>query len=416
MVKIRPFKAVRPERELAEKVAALPYDVLNREEAKEAAKDNPYSFLHVDKAEIDFDDSVSDTDELVYETASLNLQWMVGEGVLRQDELPSLYIYELEMNGRTQTGLAACTSVEEYEKNIIKKHEVTREKKEIDRIRHMESLNAHTGPIMMAYKQEEQIDKELNEWKSSHDPVYSFQSEDGVVHRLWVIDKVESVNRLVTLFENVENLYIADGHHRSEAAAKVAQQRRKQQPDYNGEEEYNSFLAVVFPSNELEILDYNRIVTSLNGYTTDKFLQLLGDSFDIEKVEKASAKPDKKHQVGMYLDGAWYRLHFKGELSRNDDDIINTLDVSILQNYVLSPLLEIKDIRSDERIDFVGGIRGTEALEKHVDSGNFQVAFALHPTSIEELMTVADQNLIMPPKSTWFEPKLRSGLLIHPLE
>lgn len=412
MAVIRQFKAIRPTPEMAEKVAALPYDVVNSEEAAEMVIGNPYSFLHVDKAEIDLPAGTDIYSPEVYEKAKSNLEKMITDGVLVQDEKPMLYVYELTMDGRSQTGLVACTSIDEYMQGIIKKHELTREDKEQDRIRHVDICNANTGPIFLAYRTVDEISEIVDNVKKNA-PVYDFTAEDGIIHRAWIIDDEETINRLVKLFKDVPNLYIADGHHRNASAAKVGLKRRNENPNYTGDEEFNYYLAVIFPSDQLKILDYNRVVKDLNGLSEEEFIKKLSEKFDIVETE-GRAKPDKAYDFGMYMDGKWYMLTAKDEI--RSKDAVKGLDVSILQDNVLIPILGIGDIRTDKRIDFVGGIRGLGELEKRVDSGEMKVAFAMYPTSIEQLMTIADENKIMPPKSTWFEPKLRSGLFIHSLD
>lgn len=412
MAVIRQFKAIRPTPEMAEKVAALPYDVVNSEEAAEMVIGNPYSFLHVDKAEIDLPAGTDIYSPEVYEKAKSNLEKMITDGVLVQDEKPMLYVYELTMDGRSQTGIVACTSIDEYMQGIIKKHELTREDKEQDRIRHVDICNANTGPIFLAYRTVDEISEIVDNVKKNA-PVYDFTAEDGIIHRAWIIDDEETINRLVKLFKDVPNLYIADGHHRNASAAKVGLKRRNENPNYTGDEEFNYYLAVIFPSDQLKILDYNRVVKDLNGLSEEEFIKKLSEKFDIVETE-GRAKPDKAYDFGMYMNGKWYMLTAKDEIKSKD--AVKGLDVSILQDNVLIPILGIGDIRTDKRIDFVGGIRGLGELEKRVDSGEMKVAFAMYPTSIEQLMTIADENKIMPPKSTWFEPKLRSGLFIHSLD
>lgn len=412
MAVIRQFKAIRPTAEMAEKVAALPYDVVNSEEARAMTADKPYSFLHVDKAEIDLPEGIDIYSPEVYAKAKENLYGMIDKGILVQDEKPMLYIYELTMDGRSQTGLVACTSIDEYMQGIIKKHELTREDKEQDRICHVDICNANTGPIFLAYRTVDAI-SEIIERIKKNAPVYDFTAEDGIKHRAWIIDSDEDINKLVELFKDVPNLYIADGHHRNASAAKVGLKRRAEKPDYTGDEEFNYYLAVIFPSDQLKILDYNRVVKDLNGMTEDEFIKKLSENFDIKEVS-GRAKPEKQYDFGMYLNKKWYMLTAKENI--RSKDAVKGLDVSILQDNVLIPILGIGDIRTDKRIDFVGGIRGLGELEKRVDSGEMKVAFAMYPTSIDQLMAIADENKIMPPKSTWFEPKLRSGLFIHSLD
>ena len=412
MAVIRKFKAIRPTSEMAEAVAALPYDVVNSEEAREMTKDKPYSFLHVDKAEIDLPVDTDIYSPQVYAKAKENLDKLVSDGILVQDNKPMLYVYELTMDGISQTGLVACTSIDEYLNGIIKKHELTREDKEQDRIRHVDICNANTGPIFLAYRTVDEISAIIENVKKNA-PVYDFTAEDGIKHRAWVIDNDETANKLIELFKAVPNLYIADGHHRNASAAKVGLKRRAEHPDYTGDEEFNYYLAVIFPSDQLKIMDYNRVVKDLNGMTSEEFMNKLAEKFDIHEAE-GKAKPEKQYDFGMYLDKKWYMLTAKENLRVND--AVAGLDVSILQDNVLIPILGIGDIRTDKRIDFVGGIRGLGELERRVDSGEMKVAFAMYPTSIDQLMTIADENKIMPPKSTWFEPKLRSGLFIQSLD
>lgn len=412
MAVIKKFKAIRPTSEMAEAVAALPYDVVNSEEAREMTQGKPYSFLHVDKAEIDLPKGVDLYSPEVYAKAKENFDKLISDGVLVQDNKPMLYVYELTMDGRSQTGLVACTSIDEYMQGVIKKHELTREDKEQDRIRHVDICNANTGPIFLAYRTVDEISKLIDEIKKNI-PVYDFVAEDGIKHRAWVIDNDSNANKLIEMFKAVPNLYIADGHHRNASAAKVGLKRRAENPNYTGEEEFNYYLAVIFPSDQLKILDYNRVVKDLNGMNDEEFIKLLSEKFEIKEIE-GKAKPDKQYDFGMYLSKKWYMLTAKNEI--RTDDAVAGLDVSILQDNVLIPILGIGDIRTDKRIDFVGGIRGLGELEKRVDSGEMKVAFAMYPTSIEQLMTIADEDKIMPPKSTWFEPKLRSGLFIHSLD
>lgn len=412
MAVIRQFRAIRPTPEMAEKVAALPYDVVNSEEAREMTKNNPYSFLHVDKAEIDLSRETDIYSPEVYNKAKENLQGMIKDGMLVQDDKPMLYVYELTMDGRSQTGIVACASIDEYINGTIKKHELTREDKEQDRIRHVDICNANTGPIFLAYRTEEEISKIVDKTKESA-PVYDFTAEDGIKHRVWIINKTEDINNIVELFKKVPSLYIADGHHRNASAAKVGLKRRAENPGYTGEEEFNYYLAVLFPSDQLKIMDYNRVVKDLNGMSEEEFKKRLSEKFDISEI-KGKAKPEKQYDFGMYLNKKWYMLTAKSGI--RSQDVVKGLDVSILQDNILIPILGIGDIRTDKRIDFVGGIRGLEELEKRVDSGEMKVAFAMYPTSIDQLMSIADENKIMPPKSTWFEPKLRSGLFIHSLE
>lgn len=413
MAVVRPFQAVRPTSELAAQVAALPYDVMSSEEAREMVKDNPYSFLHVDKAEIDLDPAVDLYDPQVYEKARANLEQMKTNGVLVMEDHPRLYIYRLIMQGRSQTGVVGCTSIDDYLQNIIKKHEHTRADKEKDRINHVNICNANTGPIFLTYRAREDINRLVDKWTAT-EPIYNFIAEDGVSHIVWVIDNTVDVKQLSQYFNDVECLYIADGHHRCASAVKVGQMRREQNPQFTGDEEFNYFLSVIFPDHDLCIMDYNRVVQDLNGYDKTDFLKNVGEKFVINPVSGAGPyHPTQKHQFGMYIDESWYELTAKeGTFDANQP--VDRLDVSILQNNLLKTLLGINDPRTDKRIDFIGGIRGLEELEKRVKAG-MRVAFSMYPTTIEDLMDIADAGEVMPPKSTWFEPKLRSGLFIHEL-
>ncbi|KFN01831.1 DUF1015 domain-containing protein [Bacillus clarus] len=415
MAKIRPFRAIRPVEEKAAQVAALPYDVLNSEEAREVVKGNSYSFLHVDKAEIDLDPAVSPYDNSVYEKASENLQRFINEEVFMQDEEPSLYIYQLTMQGRTQSGLVVCTSINEYADDTIKKHERTRHEKEQDRIRHVDVCDANTGPIFLTYRSKEEVTQLIISWQEEHAPIYTFTAEDGIEHVAWKITDYDVITKLVESFEKIPNLYIADGHHRSASAAKVGMMRREQYPNYTGEEEFNFFLSVLFPHDELSIWDYNRVVKDLNGLSEERFLKQVEQYFYVEEASISPYKPNEPKTFGMYVNEKWYKLTVKEE-TFDANDLVKRLDVSILQDHLLSQVLEIHDPRSDARIDFVGGIRGLEELESLVNHADYKVAFALYPTSMEDLLAIADAGEVMPPKSTWFEPKLRSGLFIHSLK
>ncbi|MGE6363876.1 DUF1015 domain-containing protein [Bacillus paramycoides] len=415
MAKIRPFRAIRPVEEKAVQVAALPYDVLNSEEAREVVKGNPYSFLHIDKAEIDLNPEISPYDSSVYEKASENLQRFIREEVFIQDEEPALYIYQLTMQGRTQSGLVVCTSIDEYEDDTIKKHERTRHEKEQDRIRHVDVCDANTGPIFLTYRTKEEVTQFIASWKEEHAPIYKFTAEDGVEHVAWKIVDEDAIAKLIAAFEEIPNLYIADGHHRSASAAKVGLMRREQYQNYTGEEEFNFFLSVLFPHDELAIWDYNRVVKDLNGLSVEQFLKQIAQYFYVEEATVSPYKPNESKSFGMYVNEKWYKLTVKEE-TFDANDLVRRLDVSILQDHLLSQVLEIHDPRSDSRIDFVGGIRGLEELERLVNSGDYTVAFALYPTSMEDLLAIADAGEVMPPKSTWFEPKLRSGLFIHSLK
>lgn len=410
MAEIRPFVCVRPAEELASRVAALPYDVYNRQEAKEEVQREPLSFLKIDRAETNFDDNVDTYAPEVYQKAKELLQKDKQEGVYITDEDRSYYIYQLVMDGRPQTGLVACSSVDDYMNHVIKKHENTREDKEIDRITHVDTCSAQTGPIFLAYRSDKGIHDIVASYVENETPIYDFTAVDGIAHRVWKIAKKEDVDAIYQAFQNIQQIYIADGHHRAASAVKVGLKRRQENPGYTGEEEFNYFLSVLFPHDELRILDYNRTVKDLNGRSLTQFLEEIGKNFIVEKAE-GQVRPEKKGTFGMYTEGQWYHLTAKPELFEGKD-AVGSLDVSVLQDYLLGPVLGIGDPRTDQRIDFIGGIRGLSELEKRADS-DMKISFSMYPTSITELFDVADQELLMPPKSTWFEPKLRSGLFIH---
>lgn len=410
MAEIRPFVCVRPAEELASRVAALPYDVYNRQEAKEEVQREPLSFLKIDRAETNFDDSVDTYAPEVYQKAKELLQKDKQEGVYITDEDRSYYIYQLVMDGRPQTGLVACSSVDDYMNHVIKKHENTREDKEIDRITHVDTCSAQTGPIFLAYRSDKGIHDIVASYVENETPIYDFTAVDGIAHRVWKIAKKEDVDAIYKAFQNIQQIYIADGHHRAASAVKVGLKRRQENPGYTGEEEFNYFLSVLFPHDELRILDYNRTVKDLNGRSLTQSLEEISKNFIVEKAE-GQVRPEKKGTFGMYTEGQWYHLTAKPELFEGKD-AVGSLDVSVLQDYLLGPVLGIGDPRTDQRIDFIGGIRGLSELEKRADS-DMKISFSMYPTSITELFDVADQELLMPPKSTWFEPKLRSGLFIH---
>ena len=410
MAEIRPFVCVRPAEELASRVAALPYDVYNRQEAKEEVQREPLSFLKIDRAETNFDDSVDTYAPEVYEKAKELLQKDKQEGVYITDEDRSYYIYQLVMEGRPQTGLVACSSVDDYMNHVIKKHENTRQDKEIDRITHVDTCSAQTGPIFLAYRSDKSIHDIVAAYVENETPIYDFTAVDGIAHRVWKIAKKEDVDAIYKAFQKIDQIYIADGHHRAASAVKVGLKRRKENPGYTGEEEFNYFLSVLFPHDELRILDYNRTVKDLNGRSLEEFLEEIGKNFIVEKAV-GRVRPEKKGTFGMYTEGQWYHLTARPELFEGKD-AVGSLDVSVLQDYLLGPVLGIGDPRTDQRIDFIGGIRGLSELEKRADS-DMKISFSMYPTSITELFDVADQELLMPPKSTWFEPKLRSGLFIH---
>lgn len=409
MAVIRPFQCVRPRKDVADRVAALPYDVYNRQEAKKEVEREPLSFLKIDRAETNFDDSVDTYAPEVYQKAKEILNEEIARGIYEKDDSEAYYIYELTMNGRAQTGLVACASVDDYVNNVIKKHENTREDKEIDRITHVDTCSAQTGPIFLAYRAQDAINKRV-EANKEKEPVYDFTAVDGVKHRVWKMSDPEDVEAIRTAFENLNQIYIADGHHRAASAVKVGLKRRKENPAHTGKEEYNFFLSVLFPHDQLMIMDYNRSVTDLNGLTVPEFLEKIKENFEVEKVS-GQVRPQEKGTFGMYLEDGWYVLKAKENLYEGKD-AVGRLDVAVLQDYLLNPVLGIQDPRTDERIEFIGGIRGLSELEKKVKEG-MKVSFSMYPTSITELFDVADQNLLMPPKSTWFEPKLRSGLFIH---
>ena len=413
MSNIRPFKGFRPTPDKAHLVAALPYDVMNSTEARDKVFGNPYSFLHVDKAEVDLDPSVNIYDDAVYQKAAENLNKMISDGIYIQDEKKVFYLYSLTMNGREQTGLVCCCHIDEYLNGTIKKHEFTLKAKEIDRMKHVDICDANTGPIFLMYREKEEISALINNYKSENAPVYDFTSDDGITHKVWVINKEETVNTIQSLFVAVPALYIADGHHRNASAVNVGLKRREEAEKFNPEAEYNFYLSVLFPDSELKIFDYNRLVKDLGNLTEDKFFSLVQKNFTISLANQ-SPRPTMPHTFGMYIGGKWYRLTAKSEII-DDSDPIMCLDVSILQKWLLEPILNIGDPRTDSRIDFVGGIRGLSELERRVDSGEMKVAFALYPTLINQVMDIADNNMVMPPKSTWFEPKLRSGIFIHKL-
>jgi uncharacterized protein (DUF1015 family) len=404
MASIQPFRALRPQPEIAGQLASRPYDVLNSEEARAEAAGNPISFLHVTKSEIDLPAEIDTHSQQVYEQAKENLQRFINEGVLMQENKPCYYIYQLIMNGRSQTGLVGVSSVQDYQQNIIKKHEFTRPEKEKDRIDHMLTIEAQTGNVFIAYRDVMEINAIINGWKNTNKPVYDFTATDGIQHTIWIVDRDLVVNSITRLFETqVPFTYIADGHHRAASAAKVS----KELP---GSSSAAYFLTTVFPSSQLAILDYNRVVKDLDGLKPEKFLAMLQDDFYIT-LSPEPVKPAQLHEFGMYLQGQWYILVARPGTYTNDP--IGVLDVTILSNNILEKLLGVKDQRTDKRIDFIGGIRGLGELEKRVKSGEMKVAFSLYPVTIDQLFDIADSGNVMPPKSTWFEPKLRDGLLTH---
>lgn len=413
MATIRPFKAYRPEPSLASKCAALPYDVFNSKEAREIANSQPLSFLSIDRPETMFEEGHDMYADDVYKKAHDELWSRIEDGTYVQDSVPCFYVYEQTMNGRTQTGLVCCTAIDDYVNNVIKKHENTLEKKELDRIRHVDACNAQTGPIFLGYRNNPCIDKIIEKIKYTQTPVYEFTSDDEVINRVWVCADEGDIKKISDTFKTIDSIYIADGHHRCASAVKVGLKRRMEDPKATGVKEYDFFLSVLFPENELKIMDYNRVVKDLNGLSEDEFMDRLREKYDVEEVGKKAVKPKERYQVSMYMDDTWYCLVAKESVRKND--VVEGLDVAILQNEILDPVLGIKDPKNDSRIDFVGGIRGLEELEVRCHE-DMKVAFAMYPTSIGELFAVADAKRLMPPKSTWFEPKLLSGLFIHAFE
>jgi uncharacterized protein (DUF1015 family) len=412
MARIEPFRAFRPRPEFAERVASPPYDVLSSEEAREMAADNPLSFLHVVKPEIDLPPETDLYAPEVYAKGAENLARLIEDDVLIRDPTPAVYLYRQRMGDHVQTGLVAGASVDEYERDLIKKHEHTRPAKEDDRTRHIDALDANTGPVFLTYAARPEIDDLVTRLTDAA-PTYDFVAPDGIQHVLWVIDDMGDRDALVRAFQAVPVLYVADGHHRSAAAVRIRAARREANPNHTGEEPYNYFIAVLFPDDQMKILDYNRVYSDLNGRSVDKFLGAVSASFDV--AQTGSGRPHRPTTFGMYLAGKWYLLTARRG-TFPEDDPVRGLDVAILQDNLLAPVLGIGDPRSDQRIDFVGGIRGLGELERLVDSGRWSVAFALHPTSISQLFAVADAGRVMPPKSTWFEPKLRSGLIVRPFK
>ena len=413
MAIIRPFKAYRPIKEHVKDIAALPYDVMSSKEARGMVKNNKYSFLHVDRAEVNLDESVGEYDKVVYDTAKKVLENMIEEGLYIQEKAPAIYIYQQIMDGRGQKGIVCCTSVDDYINNSIKKHERTRLLKEIDRVNHVDICNANTGPIFLTYRNNNEISSIVEEW-TKKEPVYDFISEDGNGHRVWIIDDNIVIEKLVKLFKSIKYLYIADGHHRSASAVKVALKRRKQLGKYTGNEEFNYFLSIIYPDTELKVFDYNRTVKDLNGLSEEEFFSKVEESFYLSKSESNKpVSPKNKHEFGMYMNKQWFILRAK-DGSFDESNPIDSLDVSILQNNLLNPILGISDPTKSERIEFIGGIRGLKELENRADT-DMKVSFSMYATTIDDIMNVADSGKTMPPKSTWFEPKPRSGIFIHKL-
>ncbi len=414
MAILKAFKGIRPTEEMVKRVACRPYDVLDEKEARIEANGDPYSFYHVIKPEIDFPDGHNVYAPEIYQTGRSNFEKMVADGVFKQDATDCLYIYSQTMNGRTQYGIVGCAAVDDYMNNIIKKHELTRPDKEEDRKNHVRIGNMNAEPVFFAYPNVPALDTIVNEVVKSA-PAYDLVTDDGIGHTFWVISDAGTVKQIIDLFAKIPATYVADGHHRTAAAALVGKERRDLNPNHTGQEEYNFFLAVHFPDNQLHIMDYNRVIRDLNNMTKDELLSKLGESFTIEEKGANEYRPSRLHEFSMYIDGSWYALTAKTG-TYNDNDPIGVLDVTILSERVLAPLFNITDLRKDKRIDFVGGLRGLGELKRRVDNGDMKVAFALYPVTMKQLIDIADTGQIMPPKTTWFEPKLRSGLVIHSLD
>jgi uncharacterized protein (DUF1015 family) len=415
MAVLKPFKGLRPPIELASKVASRPYDVLNSEEARIEAKGNPCTLLHIIKPEIDFPSGTDEHTEPVYQKAVENLHLWRENGWLVKDDKERLYIYAQTMEGRTQYGIVGCASVDDYLNGVIRKHELTRSDKEEDRMKHVRITNANMEPVFFAYRAVKELDDIVAAIVTSQSPVYDFIAEDGFGHHFWLVDEPQTIDKIVELFAAIPATYVADGHHRTAAAALVGKEKREKNPNHTGEEEYNFFLAVHFPDNQLKIIDYNRTVKDLYGLTAAELIEKLGEDFEIQSSDSEIIKPDQLHTFSMYFEGKWYKLVTRPG-RYNDNDPIGVLDVTILSNLILDKILGIKDLRTDKRVDFIGGIRGLGELKARVDSGDMKVAFALYPVSMKQLIDIADSGNIMPPKTTWFEPKLRSGLVVHELE
>lgn len=413
-MKIKAFRGLRPVTDKVKQIASRPYDVLDSDEAREEAKDNPLSFLNVVKPEITLPIETDPYSQAVYQAGKAGFQKLVDEGIFTQDEKDCLYLYELTMNGHSQTGIVACAAVQDYMDDKIKKHELTRPDKENDRKNHVLVSMLNAEPVLFAYKALPSLGDIVLNIKTA-DPDYDFTADDGVTHKFWVVDDERIINQMVNEFDKMSETYVADGHHRTAAAALAGYDLKNENPGHSGEEEYNYFLAVHFPDDQLRIIDYNRVVKDLNGYEIDPFIEELQEAFHVEKVGKQAYKPKALHEIGMYLAGEWYVLLAKPG-TYDDGDPIGSLDVTILSEQILKPVLDIHDLRTDKRIDFVGGIRGLKELERRVDSGEMAIAFAMYPVSMQQLMAIADSGNIMPPKTTWFEPKLRSGLIVHNLE
>jgi len=414
MVKVKPFKGIRPPKDLVEKVASRPYDVLNSEEARVEAEGNPMSLYHIIKPEIDFECGTDEHEEKVYLKAVENFAKFRENGWLQKDKTEHYYVYAQTMNGHTQYGIVLCAYIDDYLTGKIKKHELTRKDKEEDRMKHIRMTNANMEPVFLAHLFQPELDKIVSE-VIKNKPEYDFKAKDGIIHSFWIIDDKDKMKKITEIFDNIPSLYIADGHHRTAAAVAVGNEKKQSNPSHTGNEEYNYFMAVCFPENQLRIMDYNRVVKDLNHLTDEEFLKKISEYFLVEKKGKEIYQPNKLHNFSLYLGGNWYSLTAK-EGTYNDEDPIEGLDVTVLSHYILDNILDIKDLRTDKRIDFVGGIRGLGELKKLVDSGKMKAAFALYPVSMKQLIAIADSGNIMPPKTTWFEPKLRSGLVIHELE
>lgn len=414
MAILKPFRGIRPKKELVKSIACRPYDVLNEQEARIETKGDPNSFYHVIKPEIDFPDDFDHYSPKIYKKGKENFERMFREGIFFQDNKEYYYIYAQTMNGRKQYGIVGCAAVDDYVNNVIKKHELTRPDKEEDRKNHVRVSNLNYEPVFFAYPQVKALDDVVNNI-TKNTPEYDFISDDGIGHTFWIVNDSTAINTITSEFSKLKSTYVADGHHRTAAAALVGKERRDKNPNHTGKEEYNFFLAVHFPDNQLQIMDYNRVIKDLNGLSAQQFIENLKENFSVEEKGTTEYRPAQLHEFSMYLEGKWYKLNAKSG-TFNDADPIGVLDVTILSDKVLAPLLNIVDLRKDKRIDFIGGLRGLSELKKRVDSGEMKVAFALYPVTMKQLINIADNNLIMPPKVTWFEPKLRSGLVLHSLE
>jgi uncharacterized protein (DUF1015 family) len=413
MARVRPFKALRPNKENTHLVASVPYDVVNRKEAKEIVGDNDFSFLHITRAEIDLPDSVDAYSKEVYEKAKENIEKIRKAAPLIVDEEPHFYLYRLIMDGREQVGITATFAVDDYDNNVILKHEKTRKVKEDDRTNHIITTDAQTGIVFLTYRGVDEINNFVNKTIADTEPLYNFTAPDGIQHTVWIMPDGYN-DLLINEFAKIDKLYVADGHHRAKSASRAREDKRNANPDHTGDEEYNYFIAVIFPGEQLHIMPYNRVVFDLNGNSKEEFLNKISDKFEVQKSDKK--EPTTRRSFGMYLDGEWYELKARDSILASNSlsaSVGSKLDVSILQNFLLNPVLGIEDQRTSNRIDFIGGIRGTKELEKLVDSGKAAVAFSMYPVSIDDLMSISDAGEVMPPKSTWFEPKLRDGLLTH---